>query len=367
MLQDRERTGAYRRAIHEVVQPGDVVLDIGAGSAVLSLFACQAGARRVYAIESGQAVEIAREMVRQNDLEDRILLIDEPSYRTRIEEPADVLVTETLWNFGLGEGLVGLVLDARERLLKDGARIIPAALESWLAPVAVPRLYDGLETWPDDYEVDLSVMRSLAMNNVHQVTIDADELMADPALFARVDLQEIQEEDVDGSIQFTATRSGAVHGLAGWFVASLSPTVQITTAPPNPAPNWGHAFFPLEAPLDVEEGDRLVASMRSTSNGEIWSWGLVADGRNDAAGPRGYAQSTLWGFPLSVQELRERSPEFAPTLSRRGEVERFVLDQLDGSHAISEIEDAALERYPEVLPSRAVAAAFVRKIVDRCG
>ena len=94
LLQDRERMGAYRRAVHEVVRPGDVVLDLGAGSGALSLFACQAGARRVYAIESGDAIELAREMSRRHGLQDRIVLVNERSYRARIDEPVDVIVTE---------------------------------------------------------------------------------------------------------------------------------------------------------------------------------------------------------------------------------------------------------------------------------
>jgi protein arginine N-methyltransferase 1 len=368
MIQDRERTGAFRRAIHEVVRPGDVVLDIGAGSGVLSLFACQAGARRVYAIEAGHAFEIAREMTRQNDVEDRVVLINELSYRARVEEPVDVLVTETLWNFGFGEGTLGFVRDARERFLREGGRIVPAAIEAWLAPVEMPTLYERLDRWPQDYEVDMSVMRSLAMNNVHQVELDRDALLAEPKLFARVDMHEVQEDDVEGSVQFTASRAGTCHGLAGWFRARLSPNVRIANAPPNPAPNWGHAFFPLDEPVGVRPDDRLAASMRSTNNGDIWSWGLVADGGDEAApNPPGYAQSTLWGFPLSLEEMHKRSPEFRPTLSPRGEVERFVLDRLDGCHAISEIEELALERFPDMLPTRLTAAVYVRNIAGRCG
>ena len=368
MLQDRERTRAFRRAIHEVVTPGDVVMDIGAGSGVLSLFACQAGARRVYALEAGQAIEIAREMARHNDVEDRVVLINELSHRTRIEEPVDVLVTETLWNFGLGEGILGVVLDARERFLKGGARIVPEALESWLAPVEVPELYQRFARWPQDYEVDLSVMRSLAMNNVHRANFDSSSLVAEPALFARVDLHEVQDHDVEGSVKFIASRPGTVHGLAGWFGAKLSPNVRISTAPPNPAPNWGHAFFPLDEPVEVGRGDRLSAFMRSTNNGDIWSWGVAAwDGGEADAPPRRYAQSTLKGFPFSLERMRNLSPQFRPTLSRRGEFERFVLDRLDGNHPISEIEDAALESFPDTLYSRPMASAYVRNIVRHCG
>jgi hypothetical protein len=289
--------------------------------------------------------------------------MNERSDQTRIEQPVDVLVTETLWNFGLGEGILGVVLDARERFLNDGARIVPEALESWLAPVEVPELYEGLDRWPQDYEVDMSVMRSLAMNNVHRANFERSSLVAEPEPFVRVDMRKFQDRDVEGSVEFIASRSGTVHGLAGWFAAKLSSNVRISTAPPNPAPNWGHAFFPLDEPVPVRKDDRLAASVRSTNNGEIWSWVVhEADGA-----PRPYAQSTLKGFPLSLEQMRKLSPQFRPNLSRLGEFERFVLDRLDGSHPISEIEHAALESFPDTLYSRRMAAAYVRSIVRRYG
>ena len=224
-----------------------------------------------------------------------------------------MIVTETFWNFGFGEGMLGAVLDARRRFLREEGRIVPAAFESWIAPAEMPQFYRKLDGWPEEYELDMSLMRSLVMNNVHRVKVEREALMAQPARFAEVETSKVEEADVSGRVDFFAGRDGTIHGLVGWFSATLSPSVRLATAPPNPAPNWGHAFFPLDAPVQVERGDRLEASVQSTNNGDVWTWGLQV-APDSLSGAR-YTNSTLWGFPFTVEDLHRHSPRFKPTLS----------------------------------------------------
>ncbi len=72
MVSDRPRTNAFAAAIREVVQPGDVVLDVGTGTGILAMFAAKAGARKVYAIDATDIAEVATDLVKANGLSDQI-------------------------------------------------------------------------------------------------------------------------------------------------------------------------------------------------------------------------------------------------------------------------------------------------------
>jgi predicted RNA methylase len=58
-IEDRPRIDAFRRAVREVVRPGASVVDLGSGTGILGLLACEAGAARVYSIEMTGMIEVA--------------------------------------------------------------------------------------------------------------------------------------------------------------------------------------------------------------------------------------------------------------------------------------------------------------------
>ncbi len=72
MISDEARTTAFAHAIAESVKPGDVVIDVGAGTGILSLFAARAGARRVIAVERSGMAELARELIAHNGMQEQV-------------------------------------------------------------------------------------------------------------------------------------------------------------------------------------------------------------------------------------------------------------------------------------------------------
>ena len=77
MLKDTVRTTSYQRAIEDNPQDfkDKIVLDIGAGTGILSIFAARAGAKHVYAIENAEIALFAKEIVRKNKLDDKITVL----------------------------------------------------------------------------------------------------------------------------------------------------------------------------------------------------------------------------------------------------------------------------------------------------
>src|SRR6185436_9675744 len=88
------RLDRFAKALAATIRPGDVVVDLGAGSGILSVLACRAGARRVYAVEDTDAVSIARPLIAATPFRDRIEFVHAKSFEISLPERADVLVAD---------------------------------------------------------------------------------------------------------------------------------------------------------------------------------------------------------------------------------------------------------------------------------
>lgn len=122
MLKDTIRTLTYQRAIEG--NPEDfkdkVVLDIGCGTGILSIFAARAGAKHVYAVDAAEVALFAKEIVKQNGFEDKITVIK--GKMEEIEFPfgegeIDIIISEWMGYFMLYESMLDCVLDARDKYL----------------------------------------------------------------------------------------------------------------------------------------------------------------------------------------------------------------------------------------------------------
>lgn len=280
LLDDEVRVGAFQTAIEETVRPGDVVVDVGTGTGILALFAARAGAKRVYAIEKTDLIELAADLARENGLEDRIVFLRGNSLRIALPERADVLVTETLGHIPFEEGILRVVADARRRLLKPGARIIPRRLSTFLVPLRGAFLHrDLVGVWERRAGgLDLSAARRAAAKRIYKGWIGDEEFLAEPRVAWSVRLNAWAGGALGGVMDFPVQRPGLFVGLGGWFEAWLFGRVVINTFRGT---TWRNCVFPLETPLEVGKGDRirLRARLEERRSGYRVRWEGAISGR----------------------------------------------------------------------------------------
>lgn len=290
LLRDRVRVEAFREAIFATVRPGDVVLDMGAGTGILSVFAAQAGARKVYAVEPARIVAIAEQLVARNGVADRVEVIHSEMASARLPEQVDVIVSEWIGWYGIDENLLAPLVMARDRWLKPSGTMVPQQVTAWLAPAWDEELDADIRLWRSrPYEVDTS---AIAQSMSHEVlvgrdNVSAQHLLAESQRMWVTDTRTCSAEEARGSfgasLSFRAVREGPFSGLAAWFTAELSSGVVLTNAPEAADTSWGRAVFPLSRTLAIEEGTDIHAQLSCEPAGPGYShvkWSVRVGGHS---------------------------------------------------------------------------------------
>ena len=363
-LSDRPRLDAFRAAIAATVRRGDVVVDVGSGTGVLAWLACAAGAARVYAIESGGMIEMARALAAENGFADRIVFLAGHSSEVEVPEPADVLVGDLAGRMGFEAGVFEVYRRAT-RWLRPGARVIPASITIHAAPVEHQDAHDAAAFWRqplDGFQVQSAL--AWALNTGYPHRYDPAHLTTSAtvsATFSTVDAPELLR--IDGTV--AVERSGTMHGVGAWFSAAMAPGVTMTNAPGAAARiNRRNVFLPLERPIPLAPGDTVRLSLRVRPADMLVLWSVDA---STAAGGFRERHSTLEGMLVTREEVGAHDPASRPRLGPRGAARLTLLTLCDGARSLAEIEHEVQRRHPELFATAADAQAFVAEVVTRYG
>lgn len=288
MLKDSVRCEAFRKAIVESVTPGCAVLDVGAGSGILSLFAAQAGAGIVYAVERTGIARLAQRIVAENGLGDRISVLQEDLEAIDLPEKVDIIVSEWLGGYGLDENLLPIIALARDRWLKAGGGMIPQSVTSYIAPAYDTLLQQDVDFWrTEPYGLDLSAIGEArarqADNGRHDLKLS--QILCAPQAMWEVDAGTCSVEDANSPfrarLEFIADQDGQFNALATWFDAKLSENVGLCNGPGEPDNHWGRSIFPAGRVVDLAKGSRVQIHFAHEPAGtgkSLASWEIHVDG-----------------------------------------------------------------------------------------
>lgn len=368
MINCEPRMSSYAEALRQAITPGCSVLDIGAGSGIFSLLACQYGAGSVIAIEPDDAVELLRATAVTNGVNNQITVFQGIS-TDYVGPKADVIISDLRGCLPLFEQHIPSIVDARERLLAPGGRLIPARDRLHAALVHDPDFYRPCtEPWlRNAFGIDLSDGHRFAVNKWRKAKFTPIDLMSAPQELLLLDYSTITDPNISVDFILTPEGAGEAHGFLVWFDAELAPGIGFSNAPGEPEQVYGQTFFPFERPVALAAGDRIAVKLRANlvEGGYVWSWTSNV-WRADAASPElTYRQSTFLSRILSPDKLAKRSSSFVPPASPAIALDRHCLSLFDGEKSLGDIADALMKAFPGRFDGKVDALNHVTKLAGR--
>jgi type I protein arginine methyltransferase len=278
MLADRARNDAYWAALGKHLSPGDLVIDVGAGSGVLSLFAARHGAR-VHAVEHGPIVKLAEQVARDNGVTS-IEFHRSHSQRLELPEQADAIIHEQIGDALFDERVVTNIADLRDRLLKPGGRIHPHLLALYIEPVEVREDLRAPFAW----QQELHGLRFEALEPLREKQkpgylyrsfrpFPFERFLCRPEPVVSVDLLTVRPADLPTEISYerTVESDGILDGYCVYFDAFFDDEIGFTSSPEARATNWANPLLRV-APRPVRAGQALRFSLRARDLAEPRSW-----------------------------------------------------------------------------------------------
>ncbi|WOO80677.1 Histone-arginine methyltransferase CARMER [Vanrija pseudolonga] len=355
MIGDVSRTATYRKAVlgnAAVAIKDKTVLDLGAGSGILSYMSAQAGAAQVIALEASSMADKIQIIVDQANrgeanphLRDKIRIVRGMVEDKKVQADVlstgkvDTIVSEPIGVMLLHERMVESFLLARDLFLKPGGTILPGKGHIFFCPFSDEGLYNETEQKAQFFNqtlfgTDFSALYTEARNEAFSQPVvgifPPTTLMAAPCPpttfdFYRCAINDLLDFTVD--IDFVATRTAIMHGLASWFDLDFEPAANeqqaedteedlveaeawnfsvsntawpwLSADPPlNPGPtpepprkglkvtlstgpnatrtHWQQSRLLLPEPLAVNRGERVVGTIRFKVN-DSRSYDLTLD------------------------------------------------------------------------------------------
>ncbi|CAK7352684.1 unnamed protein product [Dovyalis caffra] len=275
MLKDVVRTKTYQNVIYQnkFLFKDKVVLDVGAGTGILSLFCAKAGAAHVYAVECSHMANMAKEIVESNGFSNVITVL-----KGKIEDielpvaKVDIIISEWMGYFLLFENMLNTVLYTRDKWLVNDGIVLPDKASLYLTAIEDAEYKeDKIEFWNNVYGFDMTCIKKQAMGEPLVDTVDQNQIVTNCQLLKTMDISKMASGDTSFTAPFKliAERDDYIHALVAYFDVSFTKCHKLmgfSTGPRSRATHWKQTVLYLEDVLTICQGEALSGSMTVAPN-----------------------------------------------------------------------------------------------------
>ncbi|PQE32189.1 histone-arginine methyltransferase CARM1 protein [Rutstroemia sp. NJR-2017a WRK4] len=272
---DEVRTRSYMNAIvqNKHLFKDKIVLDVGCGTSILSMFAVKAGAKHVIGVDMSTIIEKAREIVAVNGMSDKITLLQGKMEEVELPFPkVDIIISEWMGYFLLYESMLDTVLYARDKYLAPNGLIFPDKATIFMAGIEDGEYKDEkIGFWDNVYGFDYSPLKATALTEPLVDTVEIKAVVTDPTPVLTLDLYTCTTADLAFSSPFTldCRRNDFIHALIAWFdidFTACHKPIRFSTGPHTKYTHWKQTVFYLREVLTVEQGEQIKGVLDNKPN-----------------------------------------------------------------------------------------------------
>ncbi|CAA0814282.1 Protein arginine N-methyltransferase 1.1 [Striga hermonthica] len=275
MLKDVVRTKTYQNVIYKnsFLIKDKIVLDVGAGTGILSLFCAKVGAKHVYAVECSSMADTAQEIISKNGFSNVITVL-----KGKIEEielpvaRVDVIISEWMGYFLVYENMLDTVLYARNKWLVQDGVVLPDITSLYVTAVEDAEYKeDKIDFWSNVYGFDMSCIGKKAIMEPLIDTVDKKQIVTNCQLLKTLDISKMEAGDASFTAPFklVADRDDYIHALVAYFNVSFThchKPMGFSTGPKSRATHWKQTVLYLEDVLAICQGEALTGTMTVSPN-----------------------------------------------------------------------------------------------------
>ena len=270
MIKDKIRTGSYKKAIenNKIIFKDKIVLDIGSGTGILSIFAAKAGAKHVYGIEYADIADYSKEIIKQNNLSDKITIIQSKVEEANLPvDKVDIIISEWMGYFLLYESMLDTLLFARDKWLKKDGYLLPDKAQIYLAGIQDTLYkYNKIDSWDNVYGFNFSVLKNPALAEPIIDNFPNNNIISNSCKIFDIDLYTVKVEDLDFSAGYEIifNKDDTFNGFVTWFDVEFDKIpnkITLSTSPYEPSTHWKQVMFYSKNDIEVKKNEKLKGSI----------------------------------------------------------------------------------------------------------
>jgi len=275
MLKDEVRMKAYRNAIlnNKHLFRDKIVLDVGCGTGIMSLFAAKSGAKKVFAVDASDIINQAKKIIEDNNLSEVITVI-----KGRIEEielpveKVDIIISEWMGYCLLYESMLQTVIFARDKWLQPEGIILPDKATLNLTAIEDAEYKeDKINFWDNVYGFNMSSIKKTAIQEPLVDVVEPNQVMSGTCRLLSIDISTVKEADLSFVTPFrlVAARDDFCHALVASFDIEFTKclkTVFFSTGPHASYTHWKQTVFYMNDVLSMKKGEEIRGEFNCKPN-----------------------------------------------------------------------------------------------------